>query len=130
MKPQAPVPADLALLAEEFASWRANRPHLRSPFPPDLLARAALAAGVHAIGTVARALGVDRRKLDAVLENGGACPKTPARAAPMVVRLAEVVGVNASATAVVEITDPSGWRCRVSGSDIAAAVRAFVEARR
>ena len=127
MKCEFPIPADLAALGTEFEKWRRTRPYIRARFPEDLMRRAIKLVRRYPIKTVSNVLNVDRGILrDAIAKVG-----TGAASAPGVVHFTEVIGAQpVSISAVIEIVDPAGFRLRVSGGDMAAVVRGFMEARR
>lgn len=51
-------------LSGAFAQWRGKKRHPREEMPAELLDRARRAASVHGVNRVARALKVDRRRLE------------------------------------------------------------------
>jgi hypothetical protein len=101
-------------LVAAFSEWRSRKRHPREATPGALLKRAGLAAGVHGLGPVARAVKVDRRLLQA--------PEAPGRGrrGPSTLPSYSRVELVAPAPAVrpfAEVELPSGIKLRLySGS--------------
>ena len=110
----------LSELEAAFLDWRRGRAHIRESAPRALMERARSAVERFGVAVVARATGVDRRRL--VKVDVSPCALVPAREPVFTrVRLSGSASASTSATAAsdrafAEVEAPNGLRVRLLSS--------------
>jgi hypothetical protein len=102
----------LEQLSAAFGEWRTGKRHLRERVPEELLRKARRMAKTYGVNRVARALKVDRRRLEgpqtAAREEGGTGPAMT----PSYSRV-DLVEVAAPARPLAELELPNGIKLRL-----------------
>ena len=134
-KKGAPIPEDLKLLANQFASWREKKRYQSEKTPPELWESAIKLARLYKINKVASYVGLDGTCLRAQIEKSSS--KSQKAAAhhygqkPTLVKLAPIVlpmpKESRTNDATIEIEGSNNLRLRVTGADAEAVVRLFME---
>jgi hypothetical protein len=103
----------LERLSAAVAGWRSEKKHKREKMPDGLLRRVRRGARTHGVATIARALRVDRRRLEGGgASQGGEGGRRSPESAPAYSRV-ELAELGGSAAAFAELELPSGARLRL-----------------
>lgn len=102
----------LAELKVAFEKWRSRKRHVREAVPAELLQRARAAAGHHGPAAVARAIKVDRGRLDTGRSRGKQ-GRVPEAGVPTYSRLELAAPSAATTRPFAEVETPTGLRVRL-----------------